>query len=205
VDYVHPVEAMIPGVQGRILGVLSRSELEMTIRTAARLARASPQQASVVITELVQLGVVSRREVGASALISLERANLAAQIMLALADLHQGTVDRLTACAHAMSPAPASFTVFGSFVRGEAYAGSDLDVLAVCPRGVNPQAGAWTDALGKWEALARRIVGNPVNIIVVGFDEVPGLLRRRSGPWRAIAREGIVLAGASVATLAGIA
>ena len=202
-DYVHPIEAMIPGVQGRILGVLSRSELEMTIPTAARLARASPQQASVVITQLVRLGVASRREVGASALVSLERQNLAAQIVLALADLHQGAVDRLIACAQAMSPAPASLTVFGSFVRGEAYAESDLDVLAVRPRGVDGQA-EWTDALGRWEASARRIVGNPVNSIVVGFDEVPVLLRRHSGPWRAIVSEGIVLAGASVTTLAEV-
>ena len=200
-DYVHPVEAMIPGVHGRILGVLSRSELEMTIRTAARLARASPQQASVVITELVRLGVASRREVGTSALVSLERENLVAQIVLTLANLHQGALDRLIARAQAMSPAPASLTVFGSFVRGEAYAESDLDVLAVRPLDVDAQADAWTDALGRWEASARRIVGNSVNTIVVGFDEIPALLRRRSGPWRAIAREGVVLAGA-VTTLA---
>ena len=31
---------------------------------------------------------------------------------------------------------------------------------------------------------ARRIVGNPVNMLVVSVDEVPGLLRRGRGPWR---------------------
>ena len=54
-----PVEALIPGVQGRVLGVLARTETEMTIRTAAGLAGASQQQASVVVAHLVDLGTVA--------------------------------------------------------------------------------------------------------------------------------------------------
>ncbi|HUZ41007.1 MAG TPA: hypothetical protein VMU68_06425, partial [Acidimicrobiales bacterium] len=49
--------------------------------------------------------------------------------------------------------------------------------------------------LGAWERVARRIAGNPVNMMVVSADEVPALLRRHSGPWRTIANEGVVLVG----------
>ena len=186
-DYQRSVEELIPGVQGRVLGVLSRTETEMTIRTLANLAEASPQQATVVVTHLVDLGVVSRREAGSSSLVRLERENEAARVVLALARLSESTMDRLADAARRVEPAPVSLIVFGSFARGEADTESDLDILAVRSSQVAADDNEWIDSLGKWEVDARKIVGNPVNMMVVSFDEVPALLRRRSGPWRAIA------------------
>ena len=185
-DYKRPVEILIPGVQGRVLGVLARTEAELTIRTVASLAAASPQQASVVVARLVELGVVARREAGSAALVSLDRENEVARIVLALGRLPESAIIRLAEVARNIVPAPASLLVFGSFVRGEAGAASDLDVLAIRPRGVAADDNQWIDALGRWEVTARRIVGNPVNMLVVSIDEVPGLLRRRRGPWRAM-------------------
>lgn len=62
-DYRRPVEALIPGVQGRVLGVLARTSTDLTMRAVAELGGVSPQQASVVIGKLVELGVVERRDV----------------------------------------------------------------------------------------------------------------------------------------------
>jgi predicted nucleotidyltransferase len=205
VDYARPVEELIPGVQGRVLGVLSRTEMEMTIRTVANLAGASPQQASVVVAHLVELGIVIRREAGSSALVRLERENEAARLVLALARLDKSAMARLDEAARRIEPVPASLTIFGSFARGEAVASSDLDVLVVRPEGVVAEDHDWIDALGRWEVAARKIVGNPVNLLVVSFHELPALLRRRSGPWHAIVHEGIPLIGAPISTLASVA
>jgi len=205
VNYQRAVEALIPGVQGRVLGVLARTETEMTIRTVANLADASPQQATVVVTHLVDLGVVSRREAGSSSLVRLERENEAARVVLALARLQESTMDRLTDVARHVVPAPVSLIVFGSFARGEADTESDLDILAVRSNHVDADDNEWIDSLGRWEVDARKIVGNPVNMMVVSFDEVPALLRRRSGPWQAIAREGIPLLGSPLSALASVA
>jgi predicted transcriptional regulator of viral defense system len=60
-DYSHPVEALIPGVQGRVLSTLARTEPELTMRGVAELAGVSPQQASLVLARLVELGVETRR------------------------------------------------------------------------------------------------------------------------------------------------
>jgi predicted nucleotidyltransferase len=205
VNYRRSVEALIPGVQGRVLGVLARTETEMTIRTVASLADASPQQATVVVTHLVDLGVVSRREAGSSSLVRLERENEAARVVLALARLQESTMDRLTDVARHVVPVPVSLIVFGSFARGEADTESDLDILAVRSNHVDADDNEWIDSLGRWEVDARKIVGNPVNMMVVSFDEVPALLRRRSGPWRTIAREGIPLLGSPLSELASVA
>jgi predicted nucleotidyltransferase len=205
VDYRRPIEALMPGVRGRVLSVLAGSEMEMTIRTVAGLAGVSPQQASVVVAQLVDLGIVARREAGSSALVRLERENEAVRVVLALGRLQEAVMARLADAAQHIAPAPASLLIFGSFARKEAVAASDLDVLAVRPRGVAADDDKWIDALGRWEAAARNVVGNPVNVLVVAIDEVPGLLRRRAGPWRAIAREGIPLVGPSLAALASAA
>ena len=92
-DYQRPVEALIPGVQGRILAVLSRVSTDLTMRTVAQLAAVSPQQASVVIGRLVDLGVVVRRDVPPASLVRLDPENLAAQAVMAIAGLRQAGID----------------------------------------------------------------------------------------------------------------
>lgn len=203
-DYVRPIEAVIPGVQGRVLAVLAQSEAEMTIRTTARLAGVSPQQATVVIGRLVDLGLVTRREAGSAALVALDRGNDAVGAVLALAQLHRSTLGRLAELARALSPAPASFAIFGPFARGEATAERHLDVVAVRAAGVAEDDEAWIDALGRWESAARSLTGNPVGLLVVGLEELPGLLRHdgHAPRWRSIEAEGITLAGTPIVELA---
>lgn len=201
-DFARSVEAVIPGVQGRVLAVLSRTEAELTIRTLARLSRVSAQQATVVVGRLVDLGLVTRREAGSAALVALDRENEAARVILALADLHRSTLERLVAWARAIAPAPASLVVFGSFARGEAAADSDLDVVAVRAAGVASDDEAWLDALARWERAARHVTGNPVQLLVVGVEEIPVLLSEQGhGLWPTIEREGVTLAGAPLAEL----
>lgn len=206
-EYARPVEAVIPGVQGRVLGVLARTEAEVTIRTAARLAGVSAQQATVVVGRLVDLGLVTRREAGSAALVALDRENDAARAVLALADLHRSTMERLAESARVIAPAPASLVVFGSFARGDADAESDLDVLAVRAAGVAADDEAWLDALSGWERAARQVTGNPVELLIVGVEELPVLLGGdgQGTLWRTIEAEGLVLAGAPLAELAAAA
>ncbi len=66
-DFTRPVEGIIPGVQGRILGVLVETTEELNLRTIARLADVSVAQAYRVLPELVEMGGVERREAPPSA------------------------------------------------------------------------------------------------------------------------------------------
>jgi len=45
VDFRDPIAAVIPGVQGRVLTALARTETELTMRTVAELAGVSANQA----------------------------------------------------------------------------------------------------------------------------------------------------------------
>ncbi len=194
-DYVNPVKALIPGVQGRVLTVLARTEAELTMRSVAELAGVSANQATVVLNRLVRLGIVERRDVGAAALVRLVRENEAARSVLSLVDLRQGVLARLAGEARKIRPAPACLVVFGSFARGDAHENSDIDVLAVPPSEAQVDHGRWTAALGQWSDRAARIAGNPVNLLEATMDELPKLVRREREPWRTIVEEGVVLVG----------
>ncbi len=195
-DYGNPVEALIPGVQGRVLAVLARTEAELTMRSVAELAGVSANQATVVLNRLVRLGLVERREVGGAALVRLIRENEAARSVLELVDLQQGVLDRLKGEAKKIRPVPTCLAVFGSFARGEAHENSDVDVLAVPPPDAQTDTGRWTAALGKWSDRAARIAGNPVNLVEATLAELPSLVRRERAPWRTIVDEAVVLIGA---------
>lgn len=201
-DYQRPVEALIPGVQGRVLGVLSRTGTDLTMRAVAELAGVSPQQASVVIGRLVDLGVAERRDVPPASLVQLARGSLAARAVLTIATLRRRVIERFRELAAVITPAPASLVVFGSFARGEAGPASDVDVLAVRPEGLGDDDGQWVDSLGRWADLAGAAAGNPVNLVEITAGEVPALLER-AGPslWRDAAAEGILLAGHPLAEL----
>jgi hypothetical protein len=196
-DYVRPVEAVIPGVQGRLLAILARSEMEMTMRTVARLAGVSVNRASEVLNRLVLLGLVERREAGSAALVGLARQCEASRAVLRLAGLRDEVIARLRAEANTIAPPPASLLIFGSFARGEAREGSDLDILAVRPAGLSADDRGWVDGLGSWADRAGRIVGNPVNLLEASVEEMRQRMLRPGSVWEAAAREGLVLAGSA--------
>jgi predicted nucleotidyltransferase len=195
-DYGNPVEALIPGVQGRVLAVLARTEAELTMRSVADLAGVSANQATVVLNRLVRLGLVERREVGASGLVRLIRENEAARSVLELVDLRQGVLNRLKGEAKKIRPVPICLAVFGSFARGEAHENSDVDILVVSPPDAQAEPDRWTAALGQWSDRAARIAGNPVNLVEATVEELLRLVRRERAPWRTIVDEAVVLIGA---------
>jgi len=63
VDFVHPVQAVIPGAEGRVLAVLAQTTAPLNLSTLARLAGVSVAQASRVMPGLVDLGLVERGEI----------------------------------------------------------------------------------------------------------------------------------------------
>jgi predicted nucleotidyltransferase len=201
-DFVRPVQSLIPGAQGRVLDVLARTTAELNLGTVARLAGVSPAQASRVLPRLVALGVVERRDVPPASLYRLVRENLMAQAVIDLVDIRGRTIDRLRVLAGAIRPAPASLVLFGSLARGEADADSDIDVLVVRRSDVGEDDERWIRTLGDWLVEARRAAGNPVNHLEVGAADVPSRLRSRKPLWRDVQRDGVLLYGSGLAQLA---
>lgn len=203
VDFAHPVQAVIPGAQGRILAVLANVSTDLTLRTIARLSGLSPAQVSRVLPRLVGLGMVDRRDVPPAALFRLEPSHVAARAVLAIARTRDSVLADLERTAAALKPAPVSMVLFGSFARGDATAQSDIDVLVVRPALSEPDRSAFDVNLERWREEAARLTGNRVETTEVGEAEVPELLTARRSFLDEVARDSIVIAGKPLPKPAG--
>ena len=203
-DFVHPVQAVIPGTQGRVLAVLAETTAELNLRTVARLASVSPAQASRVLPVLVELGLVERREVPPSSLFRLNRENVAAQVVIELARSRDTALERMGTAARELPLPPASVIVFGSFARREADRESDIDAVIVRPDDVDDDHDTWTAGVEQWRERVRAITGNPVEVIETDRSEATEKLSSSRSLWQDIARDGVVVHGATLDELRGV-
>lgn len=203
-DFERPVEALIPGASGRLLGALARVEAELPVSTLAAVAGVGRTRASSVLAALSDLGVVSRRQVGPTVLVRLERENAAGKLVADLANLRDLVVRQLRELAARIDPAPLSLTLFGSFARGEADRASDIDILAVPPSD-DGRAG-WAASLTDFSSRAQVLTGNAVQILDYDLAELKRRYATREHEagaqfWRSATEDAVLLTGAELAVL----
>lgn len=199
-DFRTPVETVIPGATGRLLAALARVDAELPVSTLASVAGVGRSRASGLISELYNLGLIDRREIGRTTMVRLARDNAAGELLDRLGHLQELVMDRLRLLATEFEPAPLSLVLFGSFARGEATADSDIDVLAVRPE--DADSDSWAAAIAAFATKVRRLTGNPVQVLDYDLSE----LRRRASPraktgrdfWKALGRDSVVLAGVGI-------
>jgi hypothetical protein len=136
-----------------MLGVLAETSAELNLRTISQLAGVSQAQASRVLPDLVELGVVERREVPPSSLFRLVPEHVASRAILQLAHPVDTVLDEVGRLAAALPIPPVSVVVFGSLARREAGADSDIDVVVVRPQEVDEDDEPWAAGV---EKLAHR-------------------------------------------------
>lgn len=203
-DFVRPIEAVVPGAQGRVLAVLAETTAELNLRTIAQLAGVSQAQASRLLPDLVALGAVERREVPPSSLFRLVPEHVASRALLSLARSTDSVLDEMGRLAEALPRPTVSVIVFGSFARREADADSDIDVVVVRPSEVDEDDDAWSASLEAWRRDVRRLTGNQVEILEVSANEAATKLAGRSQVWADIRRDGRVVYGLSTDELRAV-
>lgn len=194
-DFVRPIEAVVPGAQGRVLAVLAETTADLNLRTIAQLAGVSQAQASRVLPGLVELGIVERREVPPASLFRLVPEHVAARCLLHLArsfDFVLGEAGRL---AGTLPRPPLSVIAFGSFARREAGPDSDIDLVVVRPTDIDEDDDAWAESIEGWRRDVRRLTGNQVEVLEVSDDEAASRLSGDSTLWAEIREDGRVVHG----------
>jgi predicted nucleotidyltransferase len=200
VDFLRPVEAVIPGAQGKLLAVFAETTAGLSVRTAARLSGVSLAQTSRILPELATLGVLDRTEIPPSIVYQLVEENVASRAIRLLARSRDHVLAELGELAKSMVIPPVSIIVFGSFARGEARPDSDVDVVMVRERHVDASS-EWSEGIDEWRRGARRLTGNEVEVMEVDQLEVSSLLRSRRPVWQDIHRDGVVVFGKTLEEL----
>jgi len=202
-DFVHPISAVIPGAQGRVLAALAETTAELNLRTLARLSGVSVAQASRVLPGLVELGLVERREVPPSSQFRLVRTHVAARAVLQLAAAPEIVLAEIGDAAATLEVPPASVIVFGSFARGDAGPQSDVDAVFVRPEGVGEDDTRWVDGVERWRTTVRSLTGNPAEVLEVPIGEIAERVQGSQAVWHDIRRDGRVVHGLTLDELEG--
>ena len=196
-DLGSPVLDVAPAVRGALLQVLARLEQPVTRRRLAAAAGVAPGNASAVIEELIQAGLVSETVAGRSSMVVLNRDHLAAGPVLALAGLRGELIRRLRERLSAWPELDGAW-LFGSVARGDADRNSDVDVLIVAD---DLQSDDLHERLSRLQADVRSWTGNDVQLVEHSPSSWRKLVRAKNPIVEQIRLDGIVLAGDTASLL----
>jgi predicted nucleotidyltransferase len=201
VDLSRPHAIISRGVDADVLRALAGTSNAMTGRQVHRMVgRGSNRTVQLALDRLSSEGLVDMREQGRSKLYTFNDDHLASEAVLALVSLRGRLVDRLRSDLERWSPAPAHASLYGSAARGEGDVDSDIDILLVRPREVDPEDRRWRTQVGDLEAALPRWTGNPADISEVSEDELRQIVADESPIVAELRADGIVLKGPRFST-----
>ncbi len=196
-DLGSPVLDVAPAVRGALLQALARLEQPVTRRRLAAAAGVAPGNASAVIEELIQAGLVSETVAGRSSMVVLNRDHLAAGPVLALAGLRGELIRRLRDRLSAWPELNGAW-LFGSVARGDADSDSDVDLLIVAD---DLQSHDLHERLSRLQADVRSWTGNDLQLVEHSRSSWRTLVRAQNPLVEQIRLDGIALAGGTASLL----
>jgi hypothetical protein len=195
VNFRHPFSVVTPTLDGDVLAVLARADTEFSGREVHRaLGHSSHTGVRRCLERLVGEGIVLQRRAGNALLYRLNRDHLAAPQIEALATLRLRFFERLRETVAAWDIKPALGAVFGSVARGEADAGSDIDIFLLRPAGVDEDDSIWREQVMALVESASAWTGNDARSLEYSQSDLPRL-RREEPVIAEIAADGIAIAG----------
>ena len=199
----EPLASVVPGVRGRVLTVLARTDVPLTGRTVASLVRPSASQAGVQLSlnTLVAEGLVLSEPAGRAHLYRLNRDHLAAGLVLKLANLTHTLFDTITGYVSTWDLPAVAVWLFGSTVRGQAGVQSDVDLLVVRPDRVSLDDPQWLEQLHELSRLVHRWTGNACEVIDYSPSELIALTVSGERLAEELRRDTIALVGPHPRTL----
>jgi hypothetical protein len=172
-DFRRPLQVVTPTLDGDVLSVLARGDVEMTGRELQRvIGRGSHQGIRNAADRLAGQGIVARRSAGSANLYQLNRDHIAASWIEGLASLPSQVFNRLREAIEGWERAPVLVVVFGSVARREAAPESDLDLLVIRPADCEPDEPLWQEQISTLQTHAGALTGNDARILEFGAQEL---------------------------------
>jgi predicted nucleotidyltransferase len=198
-DLANPMQSVIPSAHGAVLNALARTDLPLSARRIAELTRPKFSQRRVndVLRHLAETGIVVRESRPPSNIYRLNHEHVAADGILALAQMWSALVGRIRADFGRWAVAPEAAWLFGSAAHGEVTERSDLDVFLV-----RPASGLASEISEAWEHQTEALVdkiktwsGNRCEISEMEAAELSAAVERDDRLIRDLREQAVVLAG----------
>jgi predicted nucleotidyltransferase len=192
----HPMELISHPIDGLILEVLAGADAAFTGRQVhALVGEHSVRGIQLGLNRLRRQGIIEAEPAGRAILYRLNRCHLAAPHVIGMAHLRSELVRRLKAEFERWDLQPATAYMFGSAVRRDSTASSDLDILVVRRGDVeDPDRPDWREQIDRLSDKATRWTGNDTRVLEYAEDEARALVEG-DPVLGSIREEGIHLAG----------
>jgi len=180
----------------RVIRVLASHGGQLGVSDIARRARLSLPSVRTSLQRLLDLDVATAVNAGRSMSCALRSKHPLVPALLAIYAAEQEQATRLLSgireAAATVRPAPLAVWLYGSVARGDDHAASDIDVALVSARGQPKiQANRLREAIGA--ALPER--SDRISVVALGPADLRGMIEKRSGFWREMERDAVVLSG----------
>jgi predicted nucleotidyltransferase len=186
----RPFRLITPTLDGDVLAVLALAEASFTVGQLRRMLDASDEGIRKVLRRLVGQGIVSTQVHGPVSTYELNREHLAAQPIIAIAQLRSTFLDRLERAFSAWGIPPKYAAVFGSAGRGQMTTSSDIDILLIRPDRCDEEL--WDEQVLELTHQVARWTGNDVRPLEYTVSE---LEEAREPVLEDVAREGLTVFG----------
>lgn len=193
----RPFAVITPTVDGDVLAVLAGADTAFTSGDVTRLAAAEWSRSGVrkSLDRLVRQGIVDVSRVGAGYGFKLNRDHLAAQHIVALANLRSALVQKVASELASAPQEPVWAAMFGSAARGDMSAVSDIDIFLV--PGHHADMDAWADWSTRFSSTISRWTGNDVRLLEMTESEVAAGAASDDPILTSIANDAVPLFGSS--------
>jgi predicted nucleotidyltransferase len=202
VDLTSALRSLIPSLDSAVLEVLAGTESGLSASQIARLsARGTRAGQGVVLDRLVQHGLVLAERANTGYLFRLNRAHVLTPAVLAAVGARREILDRLTIAAAALTPAPISAALYGSFVRRQAGPDSDLNLLLVLDDALDRHADAWQSQLEELERQVLDWTGNRLGVLQLSHRQLADAVTAGQPLVRSLREEAVTLHGEDIQAL----
>jgi DNA-binding transcriptional ArsR family regulator len=190
VDLGSPLSDVVPGARGQVLVTLAELQEPVTVRALARAASVAPQTALSIVNDLAGAGLVRTQRAGQAQLVSLNRAHVLAEPLIALARTRERLTEVLSAELAGWAGLAGAW-LFGPAARPGGDRGSVIDLLLVAS--TSTELPAWGEATGRLVTQVQSWTGNRVGLVEHSRGSFALLLRGASPLVATIRAEGIPL------------
>ena len=183
-NFGEPFGGLVPGARGAVLAVLLRTGAPLTGRRIHALVTGhslgAVQQA---IRDLDRIGVITTETIGRAGVHRINENHEAIAPLRSLAS----PIEMLTRVVRDAASGVEAVIVFGSVARGEAHAGSDIDLTVIAPE-------AWDGRADLQQAVHERL-GNDCDVLHLTRKDFARAPEDREPVVAEILRDGLALVG----------
>lgn len=176
-NLTEPLSIIMPGLDGPVLRVLSRTTLPLTGSRVADLVHSSKTGVRKALSRFVDQGIVNVQRAGASLLYVANREHVAWPAIeeairasdAVIHTLEQKIVAELTATFSPTDAANSALAIFGSVARGTSTQRSDIDILLISEAADTEQlVDSLIENVPRWS-------GNTCNVLALNMEQLTAM------------------------------